>query len=103
MYFLDGQHHSVPHIHARHSGYEASTRVDDGEVLVGSCRVSSCGSSKHGLNCIEMSSWPIGSWLRRARIRTKLLHCEVVMYWDVQTVRPLDDYEIYVELEDGRK
>jgi len=25
------------------------------------------------------------------------------MYWDVKTVRPLDDYEIYVELEDGRK
>lgn len=25
------------------------------------------------------------------------------MYWDVTTVRPLDDYEIYVELEDGRK
>lgn len=24
------------------------------------------------------------------------------MYWDVKTVRPLDDYEIYVELEDGR-
>jgi hypothetical protein len=25
------------------------------------------------------------------------------MYWDVKTVRPLDDYQIYVELEDGRK
>lgn len=25
------------------------------------------------------------------------------MYWDVKAVRPLDDYEIYVELEDGRK
>ena len=25
------------------------------------------------------------------------------MYWDVKKVRPLDDYEIYVELEDGRK
>lgn len=25
------------------------------------------------------------------------------MYWDVKIVRPLDDYEIYVELEDGRK
>lgn len=23
------------------------------------------------------------------------------MYWDVKTVRPLDDYEIYVELEYG--
>lgn len=25
------------------------------------------------------------------------------MYWDVKTVRALEDYEIYVELEDGRK
>jgi len=25
------------------------------------------------------------------------------MYWDVKAVRPLGDYEIYVELEDGRK
>lgn len=25
------------------------------------------------------------------------------MYWDVKTVRPLDDYRIYVEIEDGRK
>lgn len=25
------------------------------------------------------------------------------MYWDVKKVRPLEDYEIYVELEDGRE
>jgi len=25
------------------------------------------------------------------------------MYWDVKNVHPLDDYEIYVELDDGRK
>lgn len=25
------------------------------------------------------------------------------MHWDVKTVHPLDDYRIYVELEDGRK
>ena len=25
------------------------------------------------------------------------------MYWDVTNVRPLDDYQIYVELQDGRK
>ena len=25
------------------------------------------------------------------------------MYWDVKTVRALDDYRIYVEIEDGRK
>ena len=25
------------------------------------------------------------------------------MYWDVKTVRPLSDYRIYVEVEDGRR
>ena len=25
------------------------------------------------------------------------------MHWDVKTVRPLDDYQVYVELEDGRE
>ncbi len=25
------------------------------------------------------------------------------MYWDVTNVRPLDDYQIYVELQDGRR
>jgi hypothetical protein len=25
------------------------------------------------------------------------------MHWDVRTVKPLPDYRIYVELEDGRK
>jgi hypothetical protein len=25
------------------------------------------------------------------------------MYWDVKLVRPLPDYRIYVEIEDGRK
>ncbi len=25
------------------------------------------------------------------------------MYWEVKTVKPLDDYQIYVELEDGCK
>lgn len=25
------------------------------------------------------------------------------MYWDVTTVKPLPDYRLYVELEDGRK
>jgi hypothetical protein len=25
------------------------------------------------------------------------------MYWDVKTVKPLPDYNIYVEIEDGRK
>ncbi len=35
MYFLNGQHHGVPHIHARYSGIEASVRIDDAEVLAG--------------------------------------------------------------------
>lgn len=25
------------------------------------------------------------------------------MYWDAKTVRPLSDYRIYVEIEDGRR
>jgi hypothetical protein len=25
------------------------------------------------------------------------------MYWDVKVVRPLPDYRLYVEIEDGRK
>ncbi len=25
------------------------------------------------------------------------------MYWDVKAVKPLPDYKIYVEIEDGRK
>lgn len=25
------------------------------------------------------------------------------MYWDVKVVKPLPDYKIYVEIEDGRK
>jgi len=25
------------------------------------------------------------------------------MYWDVKTVKPLPDYRIYVEIENGRK
>ena len=25
------------------------------------------------------------------------------MYWDVKSVRPLDDFRIYVEINDGRK
>lgn len=34
----------------------------------------------------------------------KTNHCEAdAMYWDVKTVRPLPDFRIYVEIEDGRK
>jgi hypothetical protein len=35
MYFLDNQHHGVPHIPARYAEFEASVRIDDGEVLAG--------------------------------------------------------------------
>lgn len=35
MYFLETQHHGVPHIHARYAEFEASVRIDDGEVLAG--------------------------------------------------------------------
>ncbi|MGI0025081.1 MAG: DUF2442 domain-containing protein [Nitrososphaera sp.] len=29
--------------------------------------------------------------------------CELAMYWDVKSVKPLSNYRIYVEIEDGRK
>src|SRR5918996_1608510 len=29
--------------------------------------------------------------------------CETAMYWDTKFVKPLSDYRIYVEIEDGRK
>jgi hypothetical protein len=35
MYFLDTQHHNLPHLHARYSEFEASIGIDDGEVLAG--------------------------------------------------------------------
>ncbi len=35
MYFLDNQHHDVPHIHARYAEFEASLGIDDGEILAG--------------------------------------------------------------------
>jgi hypothetical protein len=35
---------------------------------------------------------------------SQLIRCkETVMYWDVTTVKPLPDYQIYVEIENGRK
>lgn len=35
MYFLDDQHHSAPHVHARYAEFEASVRIADAEVLAG--------------------------------------------------------------------
>jgi len=35
LYFLDNQRHGVPHIHARYAAFEASVRIDDGEILAG--------------------------------------------------------------------
>jgi hypothetical protein len=50
-----------------------------------------------------MSYRPIGSWLFLVKILTKLPHCEVAMYWDVKAVKPMPDYRIYVEIENGCK
>jgi hypothetical protein len=50
-----------------------------------------------------MSYWPIGNLLLPERTLTKLPRCEIAMYWDVKTVKPMSDYRIYVEVEDGRK
>ena len=35
MYFLDTQHHNLPHLHARYAEFEASIGIDDGEMLAG--------------------------------------------------------------------
>lgn len=35
MYLIDNQHHNLPHFHAKYAEYEASIRIEDGEVLAG--------------------------------------------------------------------
>jgi hypothetical protein len=50
-----------------------------------------------------MNCKPIGNWLLRVKTPTKSTPCEVAMYWDVKTVKPMPDFRIYVEIEDGRK
>ncbi|MFZ3209241.1 MAG: DUF4160 domain-containing protein [Geobacteraceae bacterium] len=35
MYLIDNQHHDLPHFHAKYAEFEASIRIDDGEVLAG--------------------------------------------------------------------
>jgi Domain of unknown function (DUF4160) len=35
LYFLDNQHHHLPHIHAKYAEFEASFGIQDGEVLSG--------------------------------------------------------------------
>lgn len=37
------------------------------------------------------------------KIPTRLPLCEVAMYRDVKSVKPLPDYRVYVEIEDGRR
>ena len=35
MYLIDNQHHNTPHFHAKYAEFEASIRIDDGEILAG--------------------------------------------------------------------
>ena len=35
MYLIDQQHLNLPHFHAEYAEYEASIRIEDGEVLAG--------------------------------------------------------------------
>lgn len=35
LYFLDNQHHHLPHIHAKYAEFEATLGIGDGEVLSG--------------------------------------------------------------------
>lgn len=35
MYLIDNQHHNIPHFHAKYAEFEASIRIEDGEILAG--------------------------------------------------------------------
>jgi hypothetical protein len=35
LYLIDNKHHHMPHIHAKYAEFEASIRIDDGEMLSG--------------------------------------------------------------------
>jgi hypothetical protein len=35
MYLIDNQHHNIPHFHAKYAEFEASIRIEDGEMLAG--------------------------------------------------------------------
>ena len=35
MYLIDNLHHGQPHFHAKYAEFEASIRIEDGEVLAG--------------------------------------------------------------------
>jgi len=35
MYLIDNRHHNPPHIHAKYAEFEASVKIEDGEILAG--------------------------------------------------------------------
>jgi hypothetical protein len=35
IYLIDNQHHNIPHFHAKYAEFEASIRIEDGEILAG--------------------------------------------------------------------
>lgn len=35
MYLIDNQHRNLPHFHAKYAEFEASIRIEDGEILAG--------------------------------------------------------------------
>jgi len=35
MYLLDNKHHNLAHIHAKYAEFEASIKINDGEILAG--------------------------------------------------------------------
>lgn len=103
LYLLDNKHHNLPHIHAKYAEFEASIGIEDGEILAGELprkqlRLVQAWIELHRDEL--MADW---NWLLMVSHHTKLLRCEVSMYWDVKSVKPLPDYQIYVEIDDGRK
>jgi hypothetical protein len=35
MYLIDNKSHNIPHFHAKYAEFEASIRIEDGEILAG--------------------------------------------------------------------
>ncbi|MFH0351060.1 MAG: DUF2442 domain-containing protein [Chromatiales bacterium] len=90
-------------IHAKYAEFEASIGIADGEILAEELprkqlRLVQAWVELHHDEL--MADWELAVG---GESPYKIAPCEVAMYWDVKTVKPLPNYRIYVEIEDGRK
>lgn len=93
-----------PHFHAKYTEFEASIGIEDGEVLAGDLPRKQLRLVQAWLELHRdelQADWEIAvageNPYKIAPVRKK------TMYWDVKRVKPLPNYEIYVEVADGRK